>query len=84
MKIFLVASIVLMLNMPFGYWRATVKKFSVPWICAVHLPVPMIVFLRIYSGLGWRLITFPVLIGAFFLGQFVGGRLQKKFQHSLE
>jgi hypothetical protein len=27
--------------------------------------------------LGWQFSTFPVLIGAFFAGQFAGGRLQK-------
>lgn len=77
MKIYLIASLVLMLNLPFGYWRASVRKFSMPWIFAIHLPVPMIVALRIYSGLGWRLMTFPVLIGSFFLGQFIGGKFRK-------
>jgi len=77
MKVFWIAVIVLLLNMPFGYWRASAKRFSTQWICAIHIPVPMVVALRIYSGLGWRLITFPALIGAFFLGQFVGGKLRK-------
>jgi hypothetical protein len=77
MNIVWVAAIVLMLNMPFGYWRASVRRFSTQWLFAVHVPVPMVVALRIYSGLGWRLITFPVLIGAFFLGQFVGGKLRR-------
>jgi hypothetical protein len=77
MNIFWVAAIVLMLNMPFGYWRASARRFSMQWMFAIHMPVPVVVALRIYSGLGWRLITFPVLIGAFFLGQFVGGKLRK-------
>ncbi|HTY63060.1 MAG TPA: hypothetical protein VMG30_12495 [Acidobacteriota bacterium] len=77
MKILWIAIIVLILNLPFGFWRASAKKFSSQWILAIHLPVPLIVALRIYSGLGWRLATFPVLIGAFFLGQFIGGRLRR-------
>src|SRR5947209_7259767 len=36
----------------------------------VDLLSGFIIALRIFSGLGWRLITFPVLIGAFFAGQF--------------
>jgi hypothetical protein len=32
--------------------------------------------LRYASGLGWRLITFPVLVGAFFTGQFLEGKLR--------
>ena len=39
--------------------------------------VPMLISFRVLSGLGWQFITFPVLIGAFFLGQFAGGRLQR-------
>jgi len=73
--LWLVGAIVFLLNLPFGYWRAHVRKFSTQWVLAIHLPVPMVVACRIYSGLGWHLVTFPVMIGAFFLGQFVGGKL---------
>ena len=73
MNIWTVAIIVLLFNVPFGYWRAGVRKFSTQWILSIHSPVPFIIALRIFSGLGWRLITFPVLIGAFFGGQFLGG-----------
>jgi hypothetical protein len=71
----MVAAIVFLLNLPFGYWRARVRKFSAQWILAVHLPVPLVIACRIFSGLGWHLITFPVMIGAFLCGQFVGGKL---------
>jgi hypothetical protein len=77
MKTFWIAAIVLILNTPFGYWRANAKRFSAQWIFAVHLPVPMVVALRIYSGLGWRFAAFPILIAAFFLGQFIGGKLRR-------
>ena len=72
---------VLALNIPFGYWRAGAKRFSLSWFLAVHVPVPMVVGLRVLLALGWRFTTFPVLISAFFLGQFLGGtlrRLQKR------
>jgi hypothetical protein len=78
MKLAWIAAIVLILNIPFGYWRASAKRFSAQWILAIHIPVPMVVALRIYSGLGWRMATFPVLIGAFLLGQFIGGRLRNR------
>ena len=76
MGLWKVALLVFLLNLPFGYWRASSKKFSRQWFLAVHLPVPLVIALRIYSGLGWKLINFPVLAGAFFLGQFVGGRVR--------
>jgi len=74
MGLWSVAALVFVLNLPFGLWRARVRRFSWPWILAIHLPVPLIIALRIYGGLGWRFITFPVLIGAFFAGQFAGGK----------
>ncbi len=74
-KLWLVALAVFLMNLPFGYWRGRHKRFSRQWMFAIHLPVPLIIGLRIFSGLGWQLISFPVLIGAFFLGQFCGGKL---------
>ena len=67
--------IVFILNIPFGYWRANTSRFSLQWFLSIHLAVPIVIFLRFYSGLGWQLITFPLLIGAFFSGQFLGGKL---------
>jgi hypothetical protein len=77
MMLWIVAIIVFALNIPFGYWRAGARKFSTQWILAIHLPVPLIILCRVVSGLGWQLATFPVLIGAFFIGQLAGGRLQR-------
>lgn len=77
MVLWIVAALVFAVNIPFGYWRARVRKFSPQWILAIHLPVPLVISLRVLSGLGWQFITFPVLIGAFFLGQFTGGRIQR-------
>ncbi len=79
MKLWYIAVAVYLLNIPFGYWRENVRKFSTQWILAVHLPVPFVIALRIFGRLGWHLSTFPVLIGAYFTGQFFGGYLQKRF-----
>lgn len=73
MRLSVVALLVFLLNLPFGYWRAGQRKFSWRWILAVHAPVPGVVALRLFSGLGFQFVTFPVLIGAFFLGQRFGG-----------
>ena len=80
MSLWTVALLVFLLNLPFGYWRASVRKLSRQWFLAVHLPVPLVIALRIFSGLGWKLMSFPVLVGAFFLGQFVGGMLRNIIQ----
>ena len=75
MTVFLVAAIVFVINLPFGYWRANVRKFSAGWFLAVHGPVPAVVLLRILSGLGFSLSTVPFLVGAFFSGQVLGSRI---------
>ncbi|OAT79342.1 hypothetical protein [Desulfotomaculum copahuensis] len=76
MHLGLLALIVCLGNIPFGYWRSNVVKFSTQWFLAVHVPVPFIILLRVFSGIGWAPVSFPVLIGAFFSGQYAGGRLK--------
>ncbi len=77
MDLLSVAAIAAVLNLPFGYWRANAEKFSRQWFLAVHLPVPFIIALRVLSGLGWHFATFPVMFGAFFAGQFLGGEIHE-------
>ena len=72
-----VVAAVLVLNLPFGFWRASVPRFSRSWLLAVHVPVPIVVGLRLLSGLGFQLYTFPVMVGAFFGGQLIGGTLRR-------
>jgi hypothetical protein len=75
-RLLLLALAVFTLNIPFGYWRAGTRRFSVPWILSIHLPVPMVIAMRLLSGIGWQLASFPALLAAFFSGQFLGGRLR--------
>jgi hypothetical protein len=77
MKLALISILTFILNLPFGYWRTNVRKFSLEWVLAIHIPVILVILERVFSGLGFALITYPVLIGSFFLGQFIGG----KFHH---
>jgi hypothetical protein len=77
LKLLIVALIVFIINVPFGYWRDSVKKFSVKWFLAVHLPVPLVVLVRIYSDLGFQLVSYPVIVGAFFLGQYAGALIHR-------
>jgi hypothetical protein len=74
-----VAAGVLVLNIPFGFWRAGVRKYSLPWLLAVHLPIPCVVALRLFSGLGWSSASFPFVIAAYVSGQYLGGVLRRTF-----
>lgn len=73
----LIATAILVLNLPFGYWRAGVRKFSPQWFVAIHAPVPMAIGLRLAAGLGFHLATLPLYVAAFFGGQLLGGRLRR-------
>lgn len=72
--------IILVLNVPFGYWRANVRKFSTQWFIAVHVPVILTLVIRLALGFGYTLATFPFLVVAFFSGQYAGGRVKKWLQ----
>ncbi len=73
-----VSLIILVFNIPFGYWRGNVKKLSLQWFLAVHIPVPFIIALRIFDSLGYAWYTYVLFVGAFFLGQSFGAYLQKR------
>jgi len=78
LNLYLTAAGVFTLNIPFGFWRASAKKFKTSWFLAIHIPVPAVIILRYATGIGWSFITFPVLIGAFFTGQIIGGLIYRK------
>ncbi len=67
--------IVFLINLPFGYLRSKATKFSRQWMMAVHIPVPFVFLLRIFSGLNWTAI--PLLVISDIAGQLAGGKLRK-------
>jgi hypothetical protein len=64
------------INVPFGYWRAGVRKFSPQWFVAVHAAVPMVIALRFALGLPFRWKMLPLFVAAYFGGQLAGSRLR--------
>jgi hypothetical protein len=64
------------INLPFGYIRQGYKKFSVMWFVMIHTPIPFVIFFRHLFGLGFQLYTYPIMVSAFFLGQFVGKKIR--------
>ena len=77
LKLFLISLMVLALNIPFGYWRANVKRFSPQWFLAIHIPVPFIVAFRLLFDLGFHWDTYVFMVSAFFLGQRLGALIMK-------
>ncbi|MCZ7356945.1 MAG: hypothetical protein O8C66_04325 [Candidatus Methanoperedens sp.] len=67
---------VFLVNLPFGYIRGNATRFSRQWMMAVHIPVPFVFLLRIFSGLNWTVI--PLLVLSDVAGQIAGGKLRKR------
>lgn len=84
MKLLYVSLIVLILNIPFGYWRNNVKNFSRQWFLAIHFPVPFVIALRYLFGLGFQFITYPALVGGFFAGQLLGSKIHSWRMNNLK
>lgn len=75
MNIVFLALFVFIINIPFGYWRANVKKLSLQFYLAIHIPVAVIILFRVVNGTGFELTTLYYTVPAFFLGQLSGSRI---------
>jgi len=75
MNIILLTLFAFIINIPFGYWRANVPRFSFQFLLAIHIPVVLIILFRILSGNGFELMTFIFTVPAFFLGQLAGSKI---------
>lgn len=79
-KLALVAAITLLINIPFGYWREGLRKFSLKWMIAVHAAVPIVIAARMLAGIHWRVLPIAFLVCCYFLGQFCGARLRRRLR----
>ena len=77
MRLVILSVFVFLINLPFGWWRGRVRKFSLQWFLSIHLPVPLVIAVRVFGGLGFELRTYPALVGAYFVGQLLGSRLTR-------
>jgi hypothetical protein len=69
----LVIAIAIGINLPFGAWRTTTRRFSLWWFLSIHLPIPAIFIIRRAAGFGWDYV--PVMIACAIAGQLLGGWL---------
>lgn len=76
LNLLLAALSTFVLNIPFGYIRQGFKKFSVMWFVSIHAPIPFVILFRHLFGLGFQLYTYPIMVSAFFLGQFAGKKIR--------
>jgi len=75
MNIVLLAIFTFIINIPFGYWRANVRNYSLQFFLAVHIPVLLIIAYRILSDISFEPSTFLFTVPAFILGQYAGSKI---------
>ncbi|MEI7817655.1 MAG: hypothetical protein WCI45_10755 [Desulfuromonadales bacterium] len=66
----------LIISIPCGYVRQNFSKYSLMWFFLIHLPIPIIMFLRIKAGLNWHFI--PLTLGSSVAGQIIGGAMSRR------
>ena len=78
LELILLVTGIFLVNLPFGYWREGVRKFSPAWFVAVHAPVPLVILMRLAAGISWSLSLVPALVVAYFFGQWVGAMARRR------
>ena len=73
---------VFVVNLPFGYWREGVRKFSFAWFVAVHAAVPLIIGFRVLFGIPFEWTQLPFAVLAYFAGQTIGARTRRRLKQS--
>ena len=74
--LFLVILLTFLLNVPFGWLREGVRKFSFSWFLYVHFPIPFIVAMRVGLGIPWKFAPLLVLVAV--LGQLAGAKMRRR------
>lgn len=72
MIIFLIAFLVFIINIPFGFWRKSQKKFSLNWFIAIHAPVVVSIYLRYLAEIDFKWSYLIIFVFVFFTGQTAG------------
>lgn len=73
MRIVAVLAVVVIVTLPFGFYRAYTRKLSLRWFLAIHIPVILVFLARFESHLSYAFI--PVTFVAFAASQILGARI---------
>jgi len=86
-KLVVALTLTLLINVPFGYWRAYARNNNrkIEWIMAVHAPVPLIVMLRKWVEIMLSLdyiVAIIAFVVMYFVGQRLGGKIYTRLASS--
>lgn len=71
-RVSVVLAVVILVTLPFGFYRAYTRKLSLRWFVAIHVPVILVFLTRFEAHLSYIFIPFTCL--AFATAQILGGR----------
>jgi hypothetical protein len=83
MIIALLAFIVFMINVPFGFWRKSQKRFSLNWFLSIHIPVIISIGLRYLCDIKFEWLYLLLFVLIFITGQFLGRILYSYYLKSI-
>ena len=75
MNIIFLTLFAFIINIPFGYWRANVRRFSLQFLLAIHIPVALIILFRFAAETGFEIVTLLFTVPSFIIGQYAGSRI---------
>jgi hypothetical protein len=67
-----------LISIPCGYLRESFRKYSLMWFVLIHLPIPLVVHMRMIAGFSWRIV--PLTLGSAVAGQIVGGWYKRRIR----
>lgn len=70
-----VIALAFLISIPCGYIREAYPKFSLMWFLMVHLPIPLVIIIRVSAGFDWHVV--PFTLGSAVAGQIVGGMVRR-------
>ncbi|WP_088536773.1 hypothetical protein [Geobacter sp. DSM 9736] len=76
LSLLILVAVAVAVNLPLGYLRQNYEKFTFGWYFYVHISIPLIIYMRIKSGFGWKII--PLTLGGAVVGQILGGIIHKR------
>jgi hypothetical protein len=74
-RIIVVLAAVLLVTLPFGFYRAYTRKLSLRWFLAIHVPVVLVFLIRFEAHLSYAFIPLTFLV--FAAAQILGGRIAR-------
>ncbi len=77
MDLLLVALLVLLINIIFGYWRSNTRRFSIRWLMVIHIPIALAIGIRLLL-LEWNWAMIPIFAVVFSVGQYAGGIIRSR------